>query len=234
MMHRRMLPTLHRLLFVSTAAAALAATAAFAQAAPAPDAPVAASSDSSGPAAAPAPRQADPSLPWTRIGSGKRPEKTYTFQVVLLVADDAAPAVVENVPPNAQRALKDLQDFLPYKSYHLVDLAWLRTAWWAKTRITGPKGEAYEVELDFQRMVGAGERLLIQDFKLTEKTQLPPVEAGGRGAGKASAVREVLSTTFGMELGETVVVGTAKLDGPGRALIVLLSASPGEAAGRRR
>jgi hypothetical protein len=36
--------------------------------------------------------------------------------------------------------------------------------------------------------------------------------------------RPLLSTTFSMELGETVVVGTSKLDGPDKALVVLLTA----------
>ena len=55
--------------------------------------------------------------------------------------------MTENVPPKAQKALKDLQDFLPYKSYHLVDMAWLRTSWNASSQITGPKGESYVVDI---------------------------------------------------------------------------------------
>ena len=38
--------------------------------------------------------------------------------------------------------------------------------------------------------------------------------------------RPLLETSFGMKAGETVVVGTAKLDGPSKALVVLLSALP--------
>ena len=44
------------------------------------------------------------------------------------------------------------------------------------------------------------------------------------------AASEILSTSFGMAIGETIVVGTSKLDGPSKALVVLLSAVPDSAA----
>ncbi len=36
----------------------------------------------------------------------------------------------------------------------------------------------------------------------------------------------LLGTTFSMKVGETVVVGTSKLNGGSKALVVLLSAAP--------
>lgn len=159
-------------------------------------------------------------------GSGKRLDRTYTFQLVLLLADNAMPAVTENVPAKAQRALKDLQDFLPYKSYHLVDMAWLRTSRDASSQITGPKGESYVVDLSVGPSGGPGERLLVQEFRITQVAMMPPPGASPGSSPSPRAVGKLLSSTFGMELGETVVVGTAKMDGPGKALIVLLSALP--------
>ena len=38
--------------------------------------------------------------------------------------------------------------------------------------------------------------------------------------------RELISTTFGVKVGETIVVGTSKVDGTEEALIVLLTAVP--------
>ena len=156
----------------------------------------------------------------------KRDSRTYTFQLVLLLADNALPAVTENVPVKAQKALKDLQDFLPYKSYHLVDMAWLRTSWNASSQITGPKGENYVVDISVVPAGGPGERLLVQDFRITQVAMMPPPGASPGSSPAPRALGKLLSSTFGMELGETVVVGTAKMDGPGKALIVLLSALP--------
>jgi hypothetical protein len=169
------------------------------------------------PAVTPAPAVA-PAAP--RHGDNR----TYTFQVVLLVADNSTPAVVENVPAKAQKALKDLQDFLPYKSYHLVDMAWLRTSWQASSQITGPKGETYVIDLLVSS--SPGEHLTMQQFRITQTAMLPPPGAAIGTSPAPRAVNQLLSSTFGMEVGETVVVGTAKLDTPGRALIVLLSALP--------
>jgi hypothetical protein len=159
------------------------------------------------------------------IAPGRHSDRTYTFQLVLLLADNATPAVTESVPAKAQRALKDLQDFLPYKSYHLVDMAWLRTSRNASSQITGPKGESYVVDLAVLPS-GHGERLLVQDFRITEVSMMPPPGASALSSPAPRAIGKLLSSTFGMELGETVVVGTAKIDGPGKALIVLLSALP--------
>jgi len=160
------------------------------------------------------------------VAPPKRSDRTYTFQLVLLLADNVTPAVTENVPVKAQKALKDLQDFLPYKSYHLVDMAWLRTSWEASSQITGPKGETYVVDLIVQPTNGPGERLIVQEFQITEVAMMPPPGASPGSSKSPRAIRKLLSSTFGMELGETVVVGTAKMDGPGKALIVLLSALP--------
>lgn len=167
-----------------------------------------------------------PALAPVAAGSSKRLDHTYTFQLVLLMADNAMPPVTENVPAKAQKALRDLQDFLPYKSYHLVDMAWLRTSRDASSQITGPKGESYVVELSVGPSGGPGERLLVQEFRITQVAMMPPPGASPGSSPSPRAVGKLLSSTFGMELGETVVVGTAKMDGPGKALIVLLSALP--------
>lgn len=167
---------------------------------------------------APAAVLATPAPPVT-APMARRADRTYTFQVVLLEADNTTPGVVENVPARAQKALKDLQDFLPYKSYHLVDMAWLRTSLEASSLVTGPKGETYSVEI----LVGASnpDRILVQEFRISKMGQAP-----GSPPGVPRPLSRLLSSTFGMNVGETVVVGTAKLDNPGHALIVMLSALP--------
>jgi hypothetical protein len=52
-----------------------------------------------------------------------------SFSVVLLVGDTAGPASIDNLPPapGIRKALNDVKDFLPYKSYRVLDTRWLRS-----------------------------------------------------------------------------------------------------------
>jgi hypothetical protein len=158
--------------------------------------------------------------------------RTYTFQVVLLVAETSGPAVTEGIPPRAEKALANLREFLPYKSYKLLDLGWLRTMRGANATLAGLDGKTYRVGITFHSADGPGERLLIDAFSVTEVPLDPPDDVVFHSNNVAVTPRAprapeaVLNTTFGMELGETVVVGTSKLDGPSKALVVLLSALP--------
>lgn len=167
-----------------------------------------------------------------RASAAETAGRTYTFQVVLLVAETNGPAVTEGIPPSAQKALVNLREFLPYKSYRLLDLAWLRTMRAASATLAGPAGATYRVGLSFHPADGPGERLLIDGFSVTEMP-FAPVEDVTFHSKDVSvtpraprAPQDLLHSTFGMELGETVVVGTSKLDGPNKALVVLLSALP--------
>jgi hypothetical protein len=146
-----------------------------------------------------------------RASADSRP--TYTFQAVFLVADMTAGGSLESVPANAQKALRSASSFLPYKSYRLLDAAWIRTAFKGSSRVTGPDGGYFEIFLTVDPGGKSGERIVLNEFYLQTLT-------------KAGAVygRPLLSTTFSMELGETVVVGTSKLDGSDKALVVLLTA----------
>ena len=164
--------------------------------------------------------------------STPRPDsaRTYTFQLVLLVADNEGPAGFENVPPRAQKALTDVRDFLPYKSYHLLDLAWLRSSGRSEAQLEGPANEALSAAIQFSAN-RTTERIDIHRFVIVRTNPIPmmleaPRKDGTPTALAPPAVRPLLETSFGMELGETVVVGTAKLDGPSKALVVILSALP--------
>ena len=156
--------------------------------------------------------------------------RTYTFQLVLLVADNEGAGGFENVPPRAQKALADVRDFLPYQSYHLLDLAWLRSSGRSEAQLEGPNQEALSAAIQFNAN-RTTERLDIHRFVIVRTNPLPmmleaPRKDGAPTALAPPAVRPLLETSFGMELGETVIVGTAKLDGPSKALVVVLSALP--------
>jgi hypothetical protein len=209
------------------------------------------------------------------------------FSVVLVLGDLAGSSVKEDsVPAAARKALTDLKDFLPYKSYRLLDSQFSACCGSPAiiSRLRGPDEQEYELELTPRAMLagkwsvrfalrepGGGasagdysgalrdkegvllsaqrneiERQLadlrqklderhpdvlklkaqIQDLerradamRLTESTRKV---AAAAGAPRESA-RAVIDTSFTMDVGETVVVGTSRLKGD-KALIALLTA----------
>jgi hypothetical protein len=158
--------------------------------------------------------------------------RTQRIQILLLAASTKPGATGDDVPPNAQKALADLKGFLPYKSYQLLDTAWLPATQGrlAEGRLVGGH-EAYWYRLRFQNAGAAGgDELHIDAFRLDQErvpapappqpgeppTPPPPPRVG----------RTLLETAFNIKVGETVVVGTSKIDGGDAALVTLVTVLP--------
>ena len=173
-----------------------------------------------------APRSAEAPTPQPTAG------RTFTFQLVLLVADTTGPNRYENVPANAQKALEDVKGFLPYTSYRLLDLAWMRSSGTAEAQMSGPDNRSLSAGIRFHAEPSEPDRIEIRRLVIVEPQRTPMLLEAPRSDGAPTAmapappIRPLLETSFGMKAGETVVVGTAKLDGPSKALVVLLSALP--------
>jgi hypothetical protein len=150
--------------------------------------------------------------------------RTQRFHVLLLVADSEGSGMPESLPEGAATALKDLRGFLPFTRYRVVDLAWVQAAADAEATLIGPDGLPIQVSLSFENRVG--EELYVNAFRLL--APVVPAEPGrngevrpGRGRGQ-----QLLATSFSLKVGETVVVGTSKLDGGSEALVTLVTAVP--------
>ncbi|HXW08727.1 MAG TPA: hypothetical protein VD833_26085 [Vicinamibacterales bacterium] len=215
------------------------------------------------------------------------------FSVVLVLADLQASSAQDDVPPAARRALADMKDFLPYKSYKLLDAAWILGQGTGNTvtRLRGVDEQDYELRLQtspvfagpngtsppspdpgrvsvrftladapdlpadwFEQASGPDldtarrlEEVHLLEAKLEEarrnrqegqvrelerqiaelRGRLEKTHATTKVPRKLSfAGRAVIDTNFTMDVGETVVVGTSRLRGGSRALIVLLTAVP--------
>jgi hypothetical protein len=161
--------------------------------------------------------------------------RTQSFQLTLLAADnraggaDAAP----ELPKAAQKALQDMKDFLPFKSYRVLDMAWLRTTGSAEAHLAGDDQTAFTAELQFGRVGDpAAKELLVERFVLRALRSPRPRAAEPAASGKAAPEspgplhEDLIRTTFGIHVGETVVVGTSKQGGDSSALVVLLTAVP--------
>jgi hypothetical protein len=142
--------------------------------------------------------------------------KTQLFQIVILTGSADGPEVLKGLPKNAEKAINDIRNFLPYKHYVLVDSALLRMGSDAGGSQTSLEGKVDAETIGFVARMSYREReakLSVDHFELARLS-------AGRGP------RALLETSFGLVRGETVVVGTSKLDGAGKALIVLVTAVP--------
>lgn len=151
--------------------------------------------------------------------------RTQNLQILLLSAalkPSATPG--PDIPENAQKALADLKKFLPFKSYQLVDAAWLSATEGqaAQGRLNGSGGAAYQVKMRF-RMTGDSDTptLYMDHFELSQEMVAQMKD------GPQFGNRNLIQTTFSLKEGETIVVGSSKADGADGALVVLLTAVPG-------
>jgi hypothetical protein len=199
------------------------------------------------------------------------------FSVVLVLGDVQDGATADNIPAAARAALGDLRDFLPYRSYRVLDTAWVLASSPTRQAVTSRlRGlEEQEFEIILERMPVAASSLQVhfvmqepraytahttaarEDALRSELQQLIAARAAlenqlkrtDPNTGEILSLRQRLSdneiaietqknqlgasfggatlidTSFNMALGETVVVGTSRMRGGNRALIVLLTAA---------
>jgi hypothetical protein len=205
------------------------------------------------------------------------------FSVVLVLGEMQGAGAADNVPPAARKALADMKDFLPYKSYRLLDAQWTLCCGRSMiaTRLRGPEDQDYDLELDPGASETSGkwnvrfslrealptsagranavpiDRTAALDAQRAEletklrslkdrynethpevqqlKSQIAALERQAVEVRKEETVRRygvaamagrhraLIDTSFTMDIGETVVVGTSRLQGE-KALIALLTA----------
>ena len=145
-------------------------------------------------------------------GSSSPVNDTSTFQIVLAVgekdatvAEGAAAMPEVALPENVAHALDDVRQLLPYQYYRILDVALISGDGESHTRMAGPNGHTYELELVHSRdQVVYVERLRLVNASRTAR----PV---------------VIDTSFSVDPRETIVVGSSRLNGGHRALIVLFT-----------
>lgn len=150
---------------------------------------------------------------------------TQTFQITLLAAGNRRGAAGSEMAPAVQKAVDELRELMPYASYEVLDSLWLRgTAGdLMRGRLMGRNEIGHEMTLHFRALGGPGSQdLFVDGFSLTEEpgNNLQMPGGGSRGP------RRILNTSFGLKSGQTIVIGTSKLDGGEESLVVLLTAVP--------
>lgn len=205
------------ILFIWLLLAGAVAPAAAQEVPPAPGSPAPA-------AERPAPRPQAIERPTPRpLGSGK----SAMFQIALVLADnEPSREPPQALPKGLQKALADIQDFLPFKSYRLFDSTLVRSTGEVHAKLKGPDGE-YMASFLFRDDAGSGGAAhagyLVDPFALDREGMASPQPLPRGVAPRAPEPPQVSS--FRIRPGETVVVGSSGLPG-GKSLIVVLTVLP--------
>jgi hypothetical protein len=192
------------------------------------------------------------------------------FSVVLVLGETQGGAGGESTlpPPAVRKALADVKDFLPYKSYRLLETGWVAGSKGGTGRLHGLDDQEYDIEIVADKMmqtpvtpkpdtlnvifrlqeVGAattpGEEfarsIAIAGMERQRASLQEELRAATESGKKRitdeiarfekqirmARARKLIDSRFEVGIGETVVVGTSKLGGGDKGLVVLLTAVP--------
>lgn len=166
------------------------------------------------PAAAPAARPSDTAAP---RAPSEADEQSQLFSVALVLADNS-PTAAAKLPPALDKAIGDVRDFLPYKSFRLLDSGLTRTRREGSLYLRGDNGREFRVQMVLYPSDNHGvPSFVFENFRL---------ETRPLSDGVMAKPASVLTASFRVDRGETVVVGSAKLESVDGAIIVLLTAVP--------
>ncbi len=149
-----------------------------------------------------------------------RMPETKAFHIIVLSAGTVTTDQDLDIPAGARQALSDFAEFMPYSSFEVLGSGFLRTSRQAQTTLPGPV--EFRVSIMFRTVSDPRAPILIEGFNISQ--MIPPAYAPSGNVAREAYSRDVLQTTFTIEPGETVVVGTSKLEGDDDAVIVLLTA----------
>jgi hypothetical protein len=97
------------------------------------------------------------------------------FSIVLVQGDMKAGGSTDGVPAAAAKAIADLKDFLPYKSYQHLDSQWILGSGQLGARLQRP-GQVYDVELQTMVTSSATSPINVGRFLVKESAGQPVVQ----------------------------------------------------------
>jgi hypothetical protein len=209
----------------------------------------------------------------------------HGFNVVLVLGEQQGGTTPDTLPNGPKKALADMRDFLPFKSYRLLDSQWILCCAvkyirpGVSGRLRGVDEQQYSFSVDVLGVTGSKlslrfelreevskktafskpeeatfDELVRQQTKVAREKERADVEArleeqrkrlspkhptiqelemkleqlkwesDDRFRAGGGAKAPVIDSTFSMDVGETVVIGTSSLKGD-KALIALLTAA---------
>jgi hypothetical protein len=136
------------------------------------------------------------------------------LQIHLLSATPGAAAIPERLGAEPRRALEDLAAVLGPRRFVLLDSGLVSIADVTTTRLAGPGGVLLDAKLRLREVSG------LENDKLYVDVWLAVPERSGADLRSGS----LLETSLSLDAGETVVVGTSRVDGGEEGLVLLLTA----------
>lgn len=148
-------------------------------------------------------------------------EPSQRLQLHLLSAGREPGEVPAALTAGPRQALEDLAAVLGYRRFDLLDSALVDTVQAARTNLAGPAGVVLDASLHVRTVTGLENEKIHVDLKLT----VPGTDEQEPAAGGAPLrPGTLLSTSLSLNAGETVVVGTSRVDGGEEGLVLLLTA----------
>jgi hypothetical protein len=156
------------------------------------------------------------------------------LSLVLLSGEMTGPPVDDSVPMSVRKALDELRDFLPFKSYKLYDTGMVgmpSPTLPAVGRLRGAAVRGQEPQL-FEVVVAKPGNSPSLDVSLRD---LAPSQATRAGAiSNAQGGADVMAASIRVNAGESVVVGTSRVRGDTALVLVITGMStPAQEAGRQ-
>jgi hypothetical protein len=132
------------------------------------------------------------------------------YSVVLVIGDMQSAGSTDSVPAAARKALADMQAFLPYRRYQLLDAGWMTCCGGGRSspivgRLRGPEERDYSYVID--TLGGDNGRLTVR-FSLREGDGGPPAvsitnaTAGGRVAPQQPTLSDTARAEYSRQLYE--------------------------------
>ena len=142
------------------------------------------------------------------------------LQLHVLGASPDTTALPDRLEGEPRRALEDFAAALGPRRFTLLDSASIETTDMATTHLAGPGGVVLVAQLRVREVTGVDGDELHVDVRLSLPGGQPATAEGG------VTVRpgDLLQTSLSLEAGETVVVGTSRLNGGEEGLVLLLTA----------
>jgi hypothetical protein len=143
------------------------------------------------------------------------------LQLHLLSAGREPGEIPAALTAGPRQALEDLAAVLGYRRFDLLDSALVDTVQAARTNLAGPAGVVLDAALHVRTVTGLENEKIHVDLMLT----VPGTDEQEPAAGGAKLrPGTLLSTSLSLNAGETVVVGTSRVDGGEEGLVLLLTA----------
>jgi len=171
---------------------------------------------------------------------------TRLVQISLLVASKAGDSDLSDLPANTRQAIEDIRDFLPFKSYRILDSSLVRAlvpedrarSRPARTFINGPDDTQLQVTIHMTAEK-SGTEVYVREFQVNRSPrdrffavtpeqhhQTDPEKPVVAPRADLLDMGPLISTSFTAKVGQTVVVGSSRLNGGDQAVIVLFTALP--------